>query len=62
MHTTTTIERFSTTAEAAELLGKPRSWLHNNAARLGIPRYKTGNHWRYRLSEVSAWVEGHGLR
>lgn len=50
-------EPFVDTAAVAEFLGKPRSWIHNNAARLGIPRRRVGNHWRFRLSEVAAWVE-----
>jgi excisionase family DNA binding protein len=54
----TTTERFVSTEEAAELLGKPVSWLRNNAGPLGIPRYHLGNHWRFRLSEVAEWVEG----
>ena len=52
-----TSERFVTTDEAAEYLHKPTSWLHNNAGRLRIPRYKVGNQWRYRLSEIAEWVE-----
>lgn len=57
MNKTTTAEPFVGTKEAAEFLGKPRSWLFNNAERLGVPRYQIGNQWRYRLSEVAAWVE-----
>ncbi len=52
-----TLEAFSSTEAVAEFLGKPVSWVHNNAARTGLPRYKVGNHWRYRLSEVARWVE-----
>ena len=52
-----TKEKFVTTDEAAEYLHKPTSWLHNNAGRLRIPRYKVGNQWRYRLSEIAEWVE-----
>lgn len=54
---TRTIEHFATTEDVAEYLSKPRSWVHDNAARLGIPRYKVGNHYRYRLSEVAAWAD-----
>lgn len=53
-------EPFATTEDVATYLSKPRSWVHDNAARLGIPRYKVGNHYRYRLSEVAAWVEAYG--
>ena len=50
-------ERWATQGETAEHMGKPVSWLHHEAAALGIPRYKIGNQWRYRLSEVDQWIE-----
>jgi predicted DNA-binding transcriptional regulator AlpA len=53
-----TIEPFVGTREVAEMLGKPESWLYNRADELGIPRYKVGLIWRYRLSEVEAWIRG----
>lgn len=52
----TQIEPFVGTEEVAAFLGKPPSWLYNRAERLGIPRYRVGLHYRYRLSEVAAWV------
>jgi excisionase family DNA binding protein len=52
-----TIERYATTEQVAEFLNKPLSWVHNNAGPRGIPRYKIGNHWRFKLSEVAGWVE-----
>lgn len=54
------MERYATTEEVADLLNKPTTWVYNNAGPRGIPRYKIGNHWRYRLSEVASWVETHG--
>lgn len=57
----TQVETFATTEDVAEFLSKPRSWVHDNAARLGLPRYKVGNQYRYRLSEVAKWVETRGL-
>lgn len=54
---TTTTERYATTEEVAVFLNKPVSWLHHNAAARGIPRARLGNQWRYRISEVVAWVE-----
>jgi len=42
----------------AEHIGKPMSWLHQNADRLGIPRTRLGNHYRYRLSDVDKWLAG----
>lgn len=52
-----TTEPWVTTEAVAEFIAKPAGWVYNNAARLGIPRYRVGNQYRYRLSEVSAWVE-----
>ena len=52
----TTRERFVTVEETAEYLGKPPSWIYNNAERLRLPRYRVGNQWRFRLSEVDEWV------
>lgn len=40
----------------AEFLGKPESWVYDNAGRLALPRYRLGKHYRYRLSEVADWV------
>jgi predicted DNA-binding transcriptional regulator AlpA len=54
MHET---EPYVSTQEVADFLGKPRSWLFNNAERYGVPRYRIGNQWRYLLSEVAAWLE-----
>lgn len=50
-------EPLATTAEVAAYLNKPESWVYDNAARLDIPRFKVGAHYRYRLSEVERWVE-----
>lgn len=58
--TTTHTEPLVTTEDVAEYLKKPRSWVHDNAGRHGIPRFKVGNQYRYRLSEVADWVERHG--
>jgi hypothetical protein len=56
----TTLEAFVSTEDVAAFLGKPLSWVFNNAGPLGIPRYKIGNHYRYRLSEVAKWVTEQG--
>ncbi|MEI5672624.1 MULTISPECIES: helix-turn-helix domain-containing protein [unclassified Nocardioides] len=50
-------EPLATTAEVADYLNKPTSWVHDNAARLDLPRFKVGNQYRYRLSEIAEWVE-----
>lgn len=56
MGTTQALEAFVDTDEAARFLGKPRSWLHQRGGPMGVPRYKIGNVWRYRLSELDGWV------
>ncbi len=43
--------------EAADYLGKPTSWLYHEARKHGIPRYKIGAQWRYRLVELDAWID-----
>ncbi len=52
-----TTEAWVTTEEAAEYLRKPPGWLHANAERLRVPRRKIGQHYRYRLSELDAWLD-----
>lgn len=50
-------EPFVTSAEVAEYLGRPRSWIHDNQARLDLPRVRVGKQFRYRISEIAEWVE-----
>jgi hypothetical protein len=40
----------------AEYLCKKPAWLYENADRLGIPRVRLGNQWRYKISAVEAWL------
>jgi excisionase family DNA binding protein len=54
-------EALATTAEVAAYLSKPESWIHDNAGRLEIPRFKVGTQYRYRLSEVEAWVNARSV-
>lgn len=49
-------ERWLTTEEIADHLGCPRSWIFNNAEKLGMPRARLGSTYRYRASEVDAWL------
>ena len=49
-------EPYVTTQEAAAFLNKPVSWLYHEAEEQGIPRYKVGNQWRYKRSELDSWV------
>lgn len=53
-------EKFVKTAVVAEYLDVPPTWLYNNAERLELPRSRIGNQYRYKLSEVAAWVERQG--
>lgn len=50
------VPEYLTTAEVAELLRKPKSWVHNRAGELGIPRIRLGNHYRYVRTEVVSWA------
>jgi hypothetical protein len=55
--TPATLEPWVNTDTAAAHLGKPPSWLRDNVIKLGIPHRKLGNQYRYRLSEIDAWIE-----
>lgn len=46
-----------TSDEVAAHLGKSPHWVQLNAKGLGIPRVRLGNHYRYRISDVDAWME-----
>jgi excisionase family DNA binding protein len=51
-------EKYVRHPEAAEYLAVPSGWLYANAERLGIPRYRIGERqFRYKISELSAWLE-----
>jgi hypothetical protein len=51
-------EPWVTTDEVAAHLHKPVSWIHQNSERVGLPRRRLGNQFRWRLSEVDAWLSG----
>lgn len=53
-------EPYVTTQEAAAFLNKPVSWLYHEAEERGVPRYKVGNQWRYKCSELDSWVREGG--
>jgi excisionase family DNA binding protein len=44
--------------EAADYLGKPRSWLYNNIGILGIPHVKIGQQYRFIKADLRNWLEG----
>lgn len=46
-----------TSAEAADYLGRPISWIYTNKHML--PRFRVGHELRFRRSELDAWLEAH---
>lgn len=51
-------EPYWTTSEFATYLNKPVSWVYDNVERLGIPSHRIGRQFRFRRSEVEAWIDG----
>lgn len=45
------------TKGVAALLSRSPHWVHMNAKRLGIPRYRLGGNWVYEEEQVLAWFE-----
>lgn len=54
-----TPEPFVTSAEVSQFLSKKLSWIYDHMHE--IPHHKIGNHYRFRLTEIAAWVEGRGV-
>jgi excisionase family DNA binding protein len=52
-----TIGRWMTLKEAAAHLNVSTSYLYQKGDTVGVPRYKIGNKFRYKLSELDAWVQ-----
>jgi excisionase family DNA binding protein len=46
-----------TLKEAAAHLNVSASYLYQRGDLVGIPRYKIGNKFRYKLSELDNWVQ-----
>lgn len=53
----TQIGRWITLKEAAAHLNVSSSYLYQKGDSVGIPRYRIGNKYRYKLSELDAWVQ-----
>jgi excisionase family DNA binding protein len=51
-------ERWITLKEAAAHLQVSKSFLYQKGGELGIPRVKIGTKYRYRRSDLDAWVKG----
>jgi hypothetical protein len=45
------------TKGVAALLSRSPHWVHVNAKRLGIPRYRLGGTWVYEEEQVLTWFE-----
>jgi excisionase family DNA binding protein len=54
----TQTERWMKTEQAAEYLSVSTSYLYNQGSEIGIPRVKLGNGYRYRMSDLDAWMLG----
>lgn len=53
------MKRLLTTEEAANYLGKSSWWLRENIGRLGIPAFKVGRQWRYKIEDLDSWLNSH---
>ena len=49
--------RWMTLKEAAAHLNVSASYLYQRGDSVGVPRYKIGNKFRYKRSELDAWVQ-----
>lgn len=62
MKTTATIEPFVDAAAVADYLGVSYQTVLRWAGTKRIPSYKIGTAVRFRMSEISAWVERHARK
>jgi excisionase family DNA binding protein len=56
----TTSERWITLKEAAAHLNVSPSWLYQKGNQAGVPRARIGNKYRYRASDLDAWLTTQG--
>jgi len=49
-------ERWITLEEAAAHLNVSKSWLYQKGQAAGVPRARVGNKYRYKTSELDAWM------
>ena len=52
--------RWITLKEAAAHLNVSTSYLYQKGDSVGVPRYKIGNKFRYKLSDLDNWVQSQG--
>lgn len=50
------IEKWSTLKEVQEYLGVGRETILTWIAKRNMPAYKVGRLWKFKLSEVDAWI------
>jgi len=53
-------ERWITLKEAAAHLHVSPSWLYQKGKEAGVPRARLGNKYRYRASDLDAWLAAQG--
>jgi len=53
-------ERWITLKEAANHLNVSRSWLYQKGQEAGVPRARIGTKYRYRASDLDAWMNAQG--
>ena len=51
-------ERWLRTEEAADYLSVSIGFLYNRSTEIGIPRVRLGKGYRYRISDLDAWMLG----
>jgi excisionase family DNA binding protein len=51
-------ERWIKTEEAAEYLSVSTSYLYQKGPAVGLPRVRLGDGYRYRMSDLDAWMLG----
>jgi excisionase family DNA binding protein len=51
-------ERWIKTEEAAEYLSVSTSYLYQKGDSVGVPRVRLGDGYRYRMSDLDAWLLG----
>ena len=54
-------DRLLTVEEVAELLRVPKSWVYARTRKRSlhrIPAFRLGKYWRFRETDVLAWIEG----
>ncbi len=55
-----TTEPWMTLQEVAEHLKVSEDTIHRWMAKMDMPAHRVGRYWRFKLSQVDAWVESGG--